>query len=136
MNIDNYLAVHADSLRLRSQRTKILATNIANSDTPNYKARDLAFAEVLKDVGPGLRQHHTVASRGLHMTHRDHISKRASASSASIMYREPAHASLDGNTVDKDQEQARMAENSVRYQASLQFMTSRISDLIRAIRGE
>jgi len=136
MNIDSYLAVHADSLRLRSQRTKILASNIANSDTPNYKARDLAFAEILKDVSPGLRQHQKLAIRSLHMTHKNHIGKRSGASSATLMYREPAHASLDGNTVDKDQEQARMAENVVRYQASLQFMNSRISELVRAIRGE
>ena len=58
------------------------------------------------------------------------------ARAASIMFREPTAASLDGNTVDKDQEQARFAENTIRYQASLEFINSRVSGLIRALKGE
>lgn len=143
--IDDFLAVHADSLRLRSQRTKILASNIANADTPNYKAKDLAFAEVLKDAGAtaGATQRRLSLagsqgnSSGLSTTDSRHIVGRfSSGSSAAVMYRLPQEASLDGNTVDKDLEQARFAENTIRYQASLEFINSRISGLIRTLRSE
>jgi len=110
MNIDNYLAVHSDALRMRSMRTKVLANNIANSDTPHFKARDIAFAEVLRDVNSPVQSRlATTGNSSLHKTH---------------------------STVDKDQEQARFAENSIRYQASLQFMKSRVSGLMRALSGE
>lgn len=143
--IDDFLAVHADSLRLRSQRTKLLASNIANADTPNYKAKDMAFAEVLKDAGATTgatgRRISLAGSQGsgsgLSTTDSRHIVSRFSkGSSAAVMYRLPQEASLDGNTVDKDLEQARFAENTIRYQASLEFINSRVSGLIRALRSE
>lgn len=143
--IDDYLASHAESIRLRSQRTKVLASNIANADTPNYKARDMAFAEVLRDAGGAARVSSTrlpLAGTGggnsrLSVTHGRHLSTRQSgATSAPLMYRQPQEASLDGNTVDKDLEQARFAENTIRYQASLEFINSRVSGLISALRSE
>jgi flagellar basal-body rod protein FlgB len=138
--LDNFLAVHAQSLKLRSQRTQLLATNIANADTPNYKARDLAFAEVLRDVGgPGQNQKSVLAlnSSGLSISNPRHIKTRGTlGAEAKIMYRQPEEASLDGNTVDKDIEQARFAENTVRYQASLEFINSRVSSLLRALRTD
>lgn len=139
MNIDNFLATHAESLQLRARRTKILATNIANAETPNYKARDLAFAEVLRDANGTQANSNKLAMNGgssLRTTDPMHINGSRTSSNAQIMYREPLHASLDGNTVDKDQEQARFAENTVRYQASLQFINSRVNGLIRALKGE
>jgi len=137
MNIDNYLAVHSDALRMRSMRTKVLANNIANSDTPHFKARDIAFAEVMRDVNSPLQSKLAVTgSSSLNKTHSQHIGRSRLSPDAPIMYRVPEQASLDGNTVDKDQEQARFAENSIRYQASLQFMKSRVSGLMRALSGE
>lgn len=137
--IDDYLAPHANSLHLRARRTKILATNIANADTPNYKARDLAFAEVLRDVN-GKRTSRSAlplsARTSLRTTNASHIGKKGGFGNAQIMYRQPNNASLDGNTVDKDQEQARFAENTIRYQASLEFINSRVTKLIRALKGE
>lgn len=140
--IDDFLAIHANSLQLRARRTKILATNIANADTPNYKARDLAFAEVLHDArssaimpargGNGLK----MTAGGLHTTNKRHIASTQSTNNAQVMYRQPEQAALDGNTVDKDLEQARFAENNVRYQSSLKFINSRVSGLMRALRGE
>ena len=138
MNIDNFLSTHADSLQLRARRTKILATNIANAETPNYKARDLAFAEVLRDA-KGMHGGSRLATHGntpLRTTNPQHMSGTRTTKHAQVMYREPLHASLDGNTVDKDQEQARFAENTVRYQASLEFINSRVNGLIRALKGE
>ena len=145
--IDNYLDTHANSIRLRAQRTKVLASNIANADTPNYKARDMAFAEVLRDAGnPGQfsTRKLTLSSSqggtsgsGMSMTNGRHIDGRQSAvTSAPLLYRQPQEASLDGNTVDKDMEQARFAENTIRYQASLEFIKNRVSGLVRALRSE
>lgn len=143
--IDDYLAAHADSIRLRSQRTKVLASNIANADTPNYKARDMAFAEVLEDAGMSVRSTRNRlalsgsqgGSGGLSVTHSRHLgSRQSAATSAPLMYRQPEQASLDGNTVDKDLEQARFAENTIRYQASLEFIKSRVNGLIGALRSE
>ncbi len=118
-------------------RTKVLANNIANSDTPHFKARDIAFAEVMRDVNPQVQSRLAInGSSSLHKTHSQHLGRSRLGTNAPIMYRVPEQASLDGNTVDKDQEQARFAENSIRYQASLQFMKSRVSGLMRALRGE
>ena len=144
--IDKFLATHADALQLRSKRTQVLASNIANADTPGYKARDLAFAEVLHDVkgagsapaasGNRLQLSKSASSDVLYTTNSRHISTAHGTANAPMMYRQPEHASLDGNTVDKDLEQARFAENTVRYQASLEFINSRISGLIRTLRSE
>ena len=137
--IDDYLSVHANALKLRSQRTSILASNIANADTPNYKARDLVFAEVLKqsNLPNTVKNSKLSLSRSMQTTDSRHIKTGSSSGhSAPIMYRNPEQASLDGNTVDKDLEQARFAENTIRYQASLQFINSRVSGLIRSLRGE
>ena len=140
--IDKFLATHANALQLRAKRTQVLASYIANADTPNYKARDLAFAEVLHDVkGAGAAQGSgtnrlKLEGGALHTTNGRHISAGASSGNAPLMYREPQQASLDGNTVDKDLEQARFAENTVRYQASLQFINSRVRGLIRTLRSE
>ena len=140
--LDNYLSVHANAIKLRSQRTQLLATNIANADTPNYKARDLAFAEVLRDVkAPGMpaalnRRKMQLSGGELNVTDSRHIKIRKVGMDAKLMYREPEKASLDGNTVDKDMEQARFAENAIRYQASLEFIKSRVGSLMRALRTE
>lgn len=142
--IDKFLATHADALQLRARRTQVLASNIANADTPGYKARDLAFAEVLHDVkgarssavASGNRLKLSGSGDALHTTNSRHIRTASSAGYAPLLYRQPEQASLDGNTVDKDLEQARFAENTVRYQASLEFINSRVSGLIRTLRSE
>ena len=138
MNIDNLLSVHSNALHARIYRTSLLATNIANSDTPNYKARDIAFGTALQQAGwagsIGLSKGKRRAS--LNSTHAGHISTQLMEQKPKVLYRQPNHPSLDGNTVDKDAEQARFAENSIRYQASINFVNNRISSLVRAIRGE
>ena len=143
--IDDYLGTHANSIKLRAQRTKVLASNIANADTPNYKARDMAFAEVLRDASGAsqmtTRKVSLSKSQGgtsaMSLTNGRHIDGRRSASTAApLMYRQPQEASLDGNTVDKDMEEARFAENTIRYQASLEFIKNRVNGLIRALRSE
>jgi len=127
--LDAALSVHVDAMRLRSQRTQLLASNIANVDTPNYKARDLAFGDTLSRAVDRLPMK---ATDSRHLGARD----GASGSQARVLYRNPEAASLDGNTVDKDLEQARFAENALRYQASLQFMQNRVGSMIRSLKGE
>lgn len=136
--IDKFLATHANALHLRSRRTKVLATNIANADTPNYKARDLAFAEVLRSAGGPAKNRSANRSRSASMqtTNSRHIGNKSTPGNTPLMYRQPQEASLDGNTVDKDLEQARFAENTLRYQASLTFLNSRVKGLIRTLRSE
>lgn len=130
MNLDSYLAPHAQALRMRSLRTSLIATNIANADTPHYKARDLAFGETLEAARGTLPRIPLARSAGRHLRPDD------LGGAARVLFRQPDGASLDGNSVDKDLEQSRFAENAMRYQASLQFAKRSVDSLIRALRGE
>jgi flagellar basal-body rod protein FlgB len=128
-SIDSALGIHPDALRLRERRTEVLADNLANADTPGFKARDLDFGAVLAQQGAGV----TLAS-----TDPGHIREPAhgTAAAAELLYRIPTHSWLDGNTVDPHLEKAAFAENTVRYQATLMLLGSRISGLKTAIRGD
>ncbi len=129
INLDKHFGVHAQAMQLRSQRNEVLAANIANADTPGYKARDLDFAAVLRGTAP--------TREGLRVTHVRHLEANgATAGQAQLMYRTAAQPAQDGNTVDVQREQAAFAENAVRYQASLEFLNSRIRGLITAIKGQ
>jgi flagellar basal-body rod protein FlgB len=133
MSIDSALSLHADALRLRERRTEVLAGNLANADTPGFKARDLDFAALLARQAAGQS-----AGAALAATDPRHIGRPPleSPGSAELLYRVPTQSSLDGNTVDPHQEKAAFAENAVRYQATLMILGSRISSLMTAIRGE
>ncbi|KAA3627619.1 MAG: flagellar basal body rod protein FlgB [Proteobacteria bacterium] len=129
INIDSALGIHTDALALRARRAEVLASNLANVDTPNYKARDFDFRTVLDRAQQGAGM--------LKVSHPAHIpSAGANAAMPELAYRMPLHASLDGNTVDASQEQAAFAENALQYRASLTFLNSRIRGLLTAIRGE
>lgn len=129
--LDSYLGVHAAALKIRSQRTEVLAANLANADTPNYRARDIDFRAALAQAnGQG----------GVHLatTNAGHIgaTNGNGTSPAELKYRVPLAPALDGNTVDTQLEQAAFAENSVRYQATLQFLSSKFRGLMTAITGQ
>ena len=130
LNLDAYIGVHADALKLQSRRMDVLANNLANADTPGYKARDLDFRAALAQAGaPG-------ASLKLSTTAAGHVaSDPSTAGPAALKYRVPLAPSLDGNTVDAQLEQAAFADNTVRYQATLTFITSRLKNLMTAITG-
>ena len=134
MNLDAYLGVHADALKLRSQRTEILARNLANADTPGYQARDLDFkAALAQATGSG------DAPVALKTTHANQIAAPVDAggeTNANLRYRVPMAPALDGNTVDVQMEQANFAENSVRFQATLTFLNARFRGLMTAITGQ
>ena len=127
--IDNYLGLHATALKLRAQRARLLANNLANADTPNFKARDFDFRSALQQATQEKAQQPDV-------THAAHIPLTGNPAARALQYRIPTQPSLDGNTVDTEVEQAKFADNAIRYQASLQFLSSRISGLIRTLRSE
>ena len=126
---ENIFGIHEQALLLQGQRVGILATNLANTDTPNYKARDIDFSAVLA--------HSDAAQLPLQVTDGAHIAMSdGTTPSADLMYRNPYQASLDGNTVEMPVEQAAFSENNVRYQASLGFINGRIAELTLAINGQ
>lgn len=133
ISFDSALGIHEKALGFRAQRAEVLANNIANADTPNYKARDLDFASVLAEQSARNQQ----GSAGLARTNSRHIAAEGvSTGSASLAYRIPSHASIDQNTVDVQVEQSTYAENAVNFQASFTFLNSKFKGLVSALRGE
>lgn len=126
ISFDQALGVHAKALGLRAQRSEVLAGNLANAETPNYLARDMDFYSLLAESqGRG-----TLAA-----TDNGHI-QPGGANPGEMMYRVPSQPSIDGNTVDPDQEKAAFAENALRYQVTLRLLSGRIKGMMSAIRGE
>ena len=128
MKLDDALGIHEQALRLRGHRTEVLAANLANADTPGYKARDFDFQAMLrKEVQQPVR---------LAATHSGHIrGDHGVVASTQMGYRIPQQVSLDGNTVEVEREQSEFSANAMRYQASLRFLDGRIKGLLRAIKG-
>jgi flagellar basal-body rod protein FlgB len=134
LNLDTYLGVHADALKLQSKRMEVIADNLANSDTPGYKARDIDFRAAMANAGGA---GDASAPVKLATTNPGHLGTDPTAeATASLKYRVPLAPSLDGNTVDAQQEQAAFADNTVRYQATLTFLSSRFKSLMTAITGQ
>jgi flagellar basal-body rod protein FlgB len=129
MHIDDLFGVHAQALQVRSKRSEILASNMANADTPGYKARDIDFQQVLQQLNQD--------SVRLLTTHQAHIQSDANLLQAEqLLYRTPMQASLDGNTVDTEQEHVAFSANAMEYQVSLRFLNDKINGLRKALRGE
>jgi len=133
LKLDQYLSVHASALDVRARRTELIANNLANADTPGYKARDIDFRTAMARASGE-------AASGVHLstTQAGHIGGAASAdatTSPDLKYRTPLAPALDGNTVDAQLEQAAFAENAVRYQATLTFLNSKFRGLLTAILG-
>lgn len=126
--IDSLFGVHEKGLILRSKRAEVLASNMANADTPGYKARDFDFKSVLSQLGE--------SSSSIKRTHTNHVGFNGTPASLDLAYRLPTSASLDGNTVDVNAEQARYAQNALDYQTSVRFLNGKISSYLSALRGE
>jgi flagellar basal-body rod protein FlgB len=137
INLDAYLGVHADALKVRGQRTEVLARNLANADTPGYQARDIDFRAALAQAGGAAG---AGGALPLATTHSNQIGTTVDASgeagNANMKYRVPLAPALDGNTVDVQMEQANFAENAVRFQATLSFLNARFRGLMTAITGQ
>ncbi len=125
--IGSYLNFHAQALALRSRRNEVLASNIANAATPNFKARDLDFdAEIRHHIGAG----------PLRATDDRHLPSMVNPVRDRMLFRDPINPSMDGNTVEMAVEQMEFSENVIRYQTTLSFLNKRINGLMSAIRGE
>jgi flagellar basal-body rod protein FlgB len=131
-NLDNYLGVHTAGLKVSAQRMELLAKNLANADTPNFKSRDIDFRSALAQAGS------RDAPIRMTATQPGHIAAAGATAGASPdqKYRVPLAPSLDGNTVDVQLEQAAFADNAVRYQASLTFLGAKFRALMTAITGQ
>ena len=125
--IKQYLEIHSAALGLRNKKNEIIASNIANAATPNYKARDLDFnSEMSRHLKTG----------NLTTTNEKHFSLMRPVSHKGVSFREPLQQSLDGNTVELAVEQMEFSENSIRYSTTLSFLNSKVSGLMSAIKGE
>ena len=126
-SIKKQLTFFGNALKIRNKRNDIIASNIANAATPNYKARDINFLDEFKKV----------ANTGeIKVTHSNHIPTKNYNISGKAFYRDPVIASLDGNTVELSVEQMQFAENTMKYQTTLKFLNGKITKMISAIRGE
>lgn len=119
IDFNKALGVHPDALRVRAERTKVLASNIANENTPGYQARDLDFAATL-------RQAQNAEGDGLALD----------TGESEVMYRTPFHRTADGNTVELGVEQAAFSQNAVDFQTSLTFLNMKLKGLAKAIGGQ
>ncbi|MCU7798421.1 MAG: flagellar basal body rod protein FlgB [Candidatus Thiodiazotropha sp. (ex Myrtea spinifera)] len=129
MNFDDTFGIHERALLLRSQRAEVLAANLANADTPGYKARDFDFKSMLANE--------VNASSRVRTTHGQHIQPdQGTVPAAQMLYRTPMQPSLDGNTVDTEQEHTAFSANAIEYQATLTFINSKISGIRKALRGD
>ena len=131
ISFEKAFSVHEDALLLRGRRSSILASNIANGDTPNYKARDIDFNALLKAAGQKQGSGMTMVS-----THRNHMPVQPARMTTEPMYRNPLHPSLDGNTVDSHVEQGKFSENALIYQTSFTLLNGKIQGLMKALKGE
>lgn len=131
ISFESALGIHESALRLRGQRAGILANNLANIDTPNYKARDLDFKSILNQQST--QQDHFAAQ----MTNERHMSAdTVFGEDPDLLYRTPQQPSIDGNTVEDQIEHAEYMKNSLAFQASFQFLSSKFQGLKTAIRGD
>ncbi len=123
------------ALELQAERGRVLASNIANADTPNYKARDFNFQQALAAATGSAAA--ATGPVGAVRTYAAHLGGAAGAAgSPPLLYRAPLQSSVDGNTVDLDVERANFAENSVRYEATLRFLNGQIKQMMTAINGQ
>ncbi|MFK3906554.1 flagellar basal body rod protein FlgB [Pseudomonas monteilii] len=134
ISFDKALGIHEKALGFRAQRAEVLANNIANADTPNYKARDLDFSSVLAAESQKTQSGRMTLER----TSSRHIEAEGLASTADdvLQYRTPLQPSLDQNTVDAQLEQSSYAENAIGFQASFTLLNNKFRGLMSALRGE
>lgn len=133
ISFDKALGIHEQALAFRAQRAEVLANNIANADTPNYKARDMDFSAVLAAQADKSKN----GTFAIATTNTKHIEvDGVGGMDGTLLYRTPSQPSLDQNTVDGQVETANYAQNSVGFQASFTFLNNKFKGLMSALRGE
>lgn len=139
--LNRALDFNAQALLLRAERTRVLASNIANADTPNFKARDIDFRSAL-EAATGVQMRtggagSAAAEVSPARTAAGHIGHGTTAAGGpTLLYRTPLQSALDANTVDMDMERAAFADNTLRYEAGLRFINGQIRTLMTAINGQ
>lgn len=128
--LQRIFGMHETALLLRGERVGVLASNLANADTPNFKARDLDFAATLAAGGSG----EAIPMRRTSAMHID--ATTGAVVGTELKYRVPYQPSLDGNTVEMPVEQAAFADNALRYQSSLMFINRRVAGIESALTGQ
>ena len=130
--LDEAMRFHQTALNTRAYRQQVIASNIANADTPNYKARDVDFREALTGALAGKS-----GSLALSTTSARHLAAAgASPLEANLKFRNDQQGAVDGNTVNMDAERSAFAENAVQYQSSVTFINGLINGMQRAIQGQ
>ena len=125
------LDFHAQALTLRAERQRLIASNIANADTPGYVARDMDFAQALKEATGAMQP-----ARAMAVSQPGHLAGTPGArAEANLLYATPSQTNLDSNTVDMDRERAAFVDNSVKYEATLRFINGNVRTMLDAIRG-
>ncbi len=127
LGFKNSLGIHPQTMQLRAARAEILANNLANADTPNFKARDMDFNAVLE--GESRR------SLQMNTTSKFHLEGNQNTETE-LLFRNPYQPAIDGNTVDTQMEQSFYTENALRYNASFEFLNSKFNGLKGAIKGQ
>jgi flagellar basal-body rod protein FlgB len=127
------LNFHGQALTLRSERQRLLASNIANADTPGYVARDMNFAQALREATGGSQN----GASTLATSQAGHLAGSPGArGEANLLYANASQTNLDRNTVDMDRERANFADNSVKYEATLRFVNGNVRTMLEAIKGQ
>jgi flagellar basal-body rod protein FlgB len=123
---------HGQALSLRAERQRLIASNIANADTPGYVARDMDFAQALKEATGA-----AAPAGQLSLSQPGHLggSPGGARAEANLLYATPSQTNLDRNTVDMDRERASFVDNSVKYEATLRFINGGVRTMLDAIRG-
>jgi flagellar basal-body rod protein FlgB len=136
--ISHTLDFQAQALTLRAERQRLIASNIANGDTPGYVARDMNFAQTLREATGAAKVTTTLAA-----TQPGHFGAQAGAANSSaaavadnLVYATPSQTNLDRNTVDMDRERASFADNTVKYEAALRFINANVRLQLSAITGQ
>ena len=132
--LNSSLDFQGQALSLRAERQRLIASNIANADTPGYVARDINFAQALLEATGSATS--TPALRTTRAEHLAGSSGTGARSEAGLLYATPSQTNLDRNTVDMDRERANFADNSVKFEATLRFINSSARTMLDAIRGQ
>jgi flagellar basal-body rod protein FlgB len=136
LDLDAHIGLHADALRLRAKRGELIARNLANADTPGFEARDFDFRQALSAARAEGGAVSLATTRSGHVRAGGAPAGSPALADPALMYRIPVAPSVDGNTVDTQLEQAAFSENAVRYQATLQFVNSKLRGLMTALTGQ
>jgi len=131
---ESIFGIHEQALKVRTQRGELLANNLANADTPNFKAKDLDFRAALKSASNDMGGSYQSDMKKTNSRHID--GDGFSSTSRFLMYRQSTQPSLDGNTVETHIEKAQFMENAMQQQATLEFLNGKIKGIRGALRGE